>query len=48
MTSRQPHAQQAAARPVLVLGAGHIGQAIALLLSDAGGYSVQVKSVTRV
>jgi len=42
MTSRQPHAQQAAARPVLVLGAGHIGQAIALLLSDAGGYSVQV------
>ncbi|WP_404299219.1 saccharopine dehydrogenase family protein [Alicycliphilus denitrificans] len=29
-------------RPVLVLGAGHIGQAITLLLSEAGGYALQV------
>jgi len=27
---------------VLILGAGHIGQAIALLLSEAGGYALQV------
>lgn len=39
MTSRQIPASSRAARSVLILGAGHIGQAIALLLSEAGGYA---------
>ncbi|MBS0293042.1 MAG: saccharopine dehydrogenase NADP-binding domain-containing protein [Proteobacteria bacterium] len=42
MTTPRPHANPATARSVLILGAGHIGQAIALLLSEAGGYRVQV------
>ncbi len=42
MATTELHATPTGARPVLVLGAGQIGQAIALLLSDAGGYALQV------
>src|SRR5574337_922135 len=42
MTTPEPHASPTTARCVLILGAGHIGQAIALLLSEAGGYALQV------
>lgn len=40
MPSNNPQAQAAVQRPVVILGAGQIGQAIALKLQHAGGYTL--------
>lgn len=42
MVTPQPPVTATGSRSVLILGAGHIGQAIALLLAEAGGYALQV------
>ena len=42
MVTPQPPVTPTGSRSVLILGAGHIGQAIALLLAEAGGYALQV------
>lgn len=41
-TAFRPHFVSTAPRAVTILGAGHIGQAMALMLSEAGGYELLV------